>query len=170
MLARLTDPEHHRSVATEIESTIAWRWEDVYISAVGFATNAAVGGRNLQQSARDRGCPPMDVLIHLIIEERGDVKMLSFNQSEENLRLSLTHPLAIAISDGYYVKGRPHPRLHGTFPLLLGTMRRKRNCSLSNRECKSYAAPGRTVQHARPGYARRRSLCRRHGLRCRRGG
>jgi dihydroorotase/N-acyl-D-amino-acid deacylase len=54
------------------------------------------------------------------------MNMISFNQSEENLRLSLTHPLAIVISDGYYVKGRPHPRLHGTFPLLLGTVARKR--------------------------------------------
>jgi dihydroorotase/N-acyl-D-amino-acid deacylase len=32
----------------------------------------------------------------------------------------------MVISDGFYVKGRPHPRLHGTFPLLLGTITRKR--------------------------------------------
>ena len=30
------------------------------------------------------------------------------------------------ISDGFYVKGRPHPRLHGTFPLFLGTFCRER--------------------------------------------
>ena len=30
------------------------------------------------------------------------------------------------ISDGFYVKGRPHPRLHGTFPLLLGEFVRRR--------------------------------------------
>ena len=30
------------------------------------------------------------------------------------------------ISDGFYVKGRPHPRLYGTFPLLLGEMSRER--------------------------------------------
>jgi dihydroorotase/N-acyl-D-amino-acid deacylase len=51
--------------------------------------------------------------------------MLSFNQSEDNLRRSLTHPLATIISDGFYVKGRPHPRLHGTFPFLLGSVRRR---------------------------------------------
>ena len=35
-------------------------------------------------------------------------------------------PLATIISDGFYVKGRPHPRLHGTFPLLLGTYSRSK--------------------------------------------
>ena len=30
------------------------------------------------------------------------------------------------ISDGFYVNGRPHPRLHGTFPELLGQVARDR--------------------------------------------
>jgi N-acyl-D-aspartate/D-glutamate deacylase len=44
----------------------------------------------------------------------------------ENLHASLTHPCSTIISDGFYVKGRPHPRLHGTFPLLLGSFTRDR--------------------------------------------
>jgi dihydroorotase/N-acyl-D-amino-acid deacylase len=44
----------------------------------------------------------------------------------ENLQASLTHPCSTIISDGFYVKGRPHPRLHGTFPLLLGEFTRER--------------------------------------------
>ena len=126
MLARLTDKSERARIAGEIVRTIAWRWRDVYISAVGSSGNAAAVGRNLEQIAEERACDGVDALIDLVIEERGDVNMLSFNQSEDNLRLSLTHPLAIVISDGFYVKGRPHPRLHGTFPLLLGTMSRRR--------------------------------------------
>src|SRR5213078_2314241 len=30
------------------------------------------------------------------------------------------------ISDGVYVRGRPHPRLYGTFPSLLGDISRER--------------------------------------------
>jgi dihydroorotase/N-acyl-D-amino-acid deacylase len=126
MLARLTDGGERRRIAAEIVSTIAWRWTDVYISAAASPANASAVGRNLQQIGEERGCAPVDALIDLIVEERGEVNMISFNQSEENLRLSLTHPLAMVISDGFYVKGRPHPRLHGTFPLLLGTITRKR--------------------------------------------
>jgi dihydroorotase/N-acyl-D-amino-acid deacylase len=60
----------------------------------------------------------------LLLEERGLVNMLQFNQSEANLRANMVHPLSIIISDGFYVKGRPHPRLHGTFPELLGNVSR----------------------------------------------
>lgn len=126
MLQRLTDSNERRRISTEIVSSIAWRWKDVYISAVSSEKNASAVGRNLQELAQISGCEPVDAMIDLLIGEGGSVNMISFNQSEENLRLSLTHPLAIVISDGFYVKGRPHPRLHGTFPLLLGTISRNR--------------------------------------------
>ncbi len=83
-------------------------------------------GRTLADLATERKAAPTDVVFDLLREEHGAVNMLCFNQSEENLRASLQHGLATVISDGFYVKGRPHPRLHGTFPLLLGEMVRER--------------------------------------------
>ncbi len=51
--------------------------------------------------------------------------MVSFNQSRENLRQLITHPLLCSvISDGFYVKGKAHPRLYGTFPEFLGNVTR----------------------------------------------
>lgn len=126
MLARLRDGAGRRNIAAEVEQTIAWRWSDVFISAVRSAANANTVGMNLQQLGEKRNRRPVDVMIDLLIEENGQVNMLSFNQSKENLRLSLTHPLAIVISDGFYVNGRPHPRLWGTFPFLLGEICRNR--------------------------------------------
>jgi dihydroorotase/N-acyl-D-amino-acid deacylase len=126
MLARLADPAQRETIAKETTTNIPWRWEDIYISSVAGRRNLPAIGKNLSQLAELRNCPPIDVLIDLLIEEGGDVTMISFNQSEENLKASLTHPLATIISDGFYVKGRPHPRLHGTFPLLLGTICRQR--------------------------------------------
>jgi N-acyl-D-aspartate/D-glutamate deacylase len=52
--------------------------------------------------------------------------MLEINQSEANLRQALSHPLSNVISDGFYTTGRPHPRLYGTFPRLLGEICRER--------------------------------------------
>lgn len=126
MLARLKDSSEREKIAQEVVSTIAWRWSDVFISAVQSAANTSAVGQNLQQLADSRGCEPVDAVIDLLLEESGQVNMLTFNQSEENLRLSLTHPLAIVISDGFYVNGRPHPRLWGTFPFLLGEISRNR--------------------------------------------
>ncbi len=126
MLARLTNPAQRAAIAREALTMLPWNWSDIYISAVGGRKNVSIIGRNLSELANDRKSEPVDVLIDLLIEERGDVNMISFNQSEDNLKLSLTHPSATIISDGYYVKGHPHPRLHGTFPFLLGTICRER--------------------------------------------
>ena len=126
MLARLTDPSQRAHIAAETSSALEWRWVDIYISAVGSAANQEAVGQNLAALAETRGCEPVDVMLDLLIEERGAVNMLCFNQSEENLKQTLTHPLSMIISDGFYVKGRPHPRLHGTFPLWLGDICRER--------------------------------------------
>jgi dihydroorotase/N-acyl-D-amino-acid deacylase len=123
---RLRNPIQRRAIREETLRTIPWRWCDVYISSVGSERNLGTIGKTLEEIANDRGCEPVDVLLDLLLEEEGDANMLSFNQSIDNLRASLTHPFATIISDGFYVKGRPHPRLHGTFPLLLGTMSRQR--------------------------------------------
>ena len=126
MMTRLEDAAARDRIKAEMEETFAWRWSDIFISAVRSTGNASTVGRNLEEIAQSRDCSPIDAMIALLLEEEGHVNMISFNQSEENLRLSLQHPLAIIISDGFYVKGRPHPRLHGTFPLLLGNICRER--------------------------------------------
>jgi dihydroorotase/N-acyl-D-amino-acid deacylase len=71
--------------------------------------------------------PPEAVILDLLLEAGGKVNMLSFNQSEENLRATLTHPLAAVITDGIHMGAHSHPRLYGTFPHLLGALCRERN-------------------------------------------
>jgi N-acyl-D-amino-acid deacylase len=125
LMARLRDPRQRAAIARQTNDTIAWNWHDIFISAVHGRGNQSAVGKNLAELGIERGCEPVDVMLDLLLEEHGSVNMLSFNQSEENLRRSLTHPLATIISDGFYVKGRPHPRLHGTFPFFVGTVRRR---------------------------------------------
>src|SRR6185437_6012313 len=126
LMFRLRNPQQRAEIARETDASIPWNWEDIFISALESKQNQAEIGRNLAELAKERGCKPVDAMLDLLLEENGSVNMLSFNQSEDNLRRSLTHPLATVISDGFYVKGRPHPRLYGTFPFLLGTVCRQR--------------------------------------------
>lgn len=126
LLARLADPHERRRIERDTEAAFEWRWSDIYISAVGSPRNRAAVGRNLAQLAEERGRKPVEVITDLLVEERAQVNIIAFNQSEENLRETLTHPLSMVVSDGFYVRGRPHPRLHGTFPLWLGTFVRER--------------------------------------------
>src|SRR6185437_14431687 len=126
LLARLADTTQRERIANETIAGLPHRWEDVVISAVGSSRNEGVVGRNVQHIAEMRSNEPVEALMDLIAEEQGAVNIISFNQSEDNLRQSLCHPLSSVISDGFYVHGRPHPRLYGTFPRLLGTVCREK--------------------------------------------
>lgn len=119
LLNRLENSDSRRSIAEEAAKRIASTWDEVFVSAVESEENAGCVGMNLEQIAEKRGVGPMETVFRLIEEERGAVNILQQNQGEENLRANLAHPLSIVISDGFYVKGRPHPRLYGTFPELL---------------------------------------------------
>ena len=120
LLSRLQDPATRTRIAAETIDSLVWDWKDILISAVDSDANAQWVGRDLAFIAEATEKKPIDALLDLLITERGAVNMISFNQSEENLLQTLRHPLSIIISDGFYVKGRPHPRLHGTFPTFLG--------------------------------------------------
>jgi dihydroorotase/N-acyl-D-amino-acid deacylase len=126
LVARLEDPIERKRLAAETIAGMAHEWTDIFISAVRSDSNRSAIGRNIADLAADRQRDPIDVVFDLLIEERGAVNMLEFNQSEENLRAMLCHPLSLIISDGFYVSGRPHPRLFGTFAELLGTVARDR--------------------------------------------
>ncbi len=144
LLERLRSPALREQDPRGIERTIPWRWSDIYISSVGSDANLKAIGKTLVEVAEQRGVKPAEAVLALLDEEGADVNMLCFNQSAENLQASLQHPFATIISDGFYVKGRPHPRLHGTFPLLLGTYSRdKRWLSLSEAVHKITAKPAR---------------------------
>jgi len=120
LAARLLDARKRAEIARATEAAMAQSWSDILISGVATAANARLVGLTVAEIASERGCEPIQAVLDLLVEEDADVKMISFNQSENNLRVLLTHPRCTVISDGFYVKGRPHPRLFGTFPELLG--------------------------------------------------
>lgn len=126
LIRRLAEPQVRRRVGSEAERDLAQGWNGILVSAVGSVENEFLVGQSLAAIAAQRHVTPVEATIDLLIEERGDVNILEINQSEENLREALCHRLANVISDGFYVKGRPHPRLHGTFPHLLGELCRER--------------------------------------------
>ncbi len=126
LVAKLQNSSERKYIATATEAALQWRWSDIYISAVASEKNRATINQNLADLGEANAKAPVEVMLDLLLEENGAVNMLCFNQSEENLRATMTHPLSLIISDGFYVNGKPHPRLHGTFPNLLGEFVRER--------------------------------------------
>jgi N-acyl-D-amino-acid deacylase len=126
LLARLADSTERKRIAAETDSSLEQGWTNILIAALETPANRDLIGQTITAIAASRGCEPVEVVLDLIDEEQGRVNMLEMNQSEANLRQTISHPLSCIISDGFYVQGRPHPRLYGTFPLLLGEMSRER--------------------------------------------
>ncbi len=127
LVVRLGEITTRERIAAEIKENIAFPWTDVYLTSVASTDNQQLVGLNFARIAEARAKDPCEVLFDLLREERGKATMLTFNQSEENLRRALTDPLAIIITDGLYVPGRHHPRLHGAFPRLLGELCRRQH-------------------------------------------
>jgi N-acyl-D-amino-acid deacylase len=125
LLERLRDPATRRRILAEADAGLAQGWDGIAISSIGGDGAPELIGKSIAAIAAERGCAAPEAAADLLIEYRGVVNMLETNQSRENLRQAVTHPLSNIISDGFYVSGRPHPRLGGTFPHLLGELTRR---------------------------------------------
>lgn len=123
LLLRLLDPVEHESIRLRIKPEA--RWDGVVIVSVTNNPELLVG-RSIQNIADERGIEPSSAVLEILVEQEGNVNIVEHAQSNENLHALLTHPLAVVITDGVYTHGRSHPRLYGTFPLLLGDMVRER--------------------------------------------
>ncbi len=126
LIDRLIDPALRLRILEQMQLAMPQRWRDIVVAAVHSDENQWIVGRTIEDLAARAGMDPGDYALTLLAVESGRVGIVSFNQCEENLRQLLTHPLCTVISDGFYVNGRPHPRLYGTFPTLLGEMCRER--------------------------------------------
>lgn len=132
LVQRLLDGAVRPRILAEMKIVMPQQWNDIVIAGVASPPNQQLIGRTIEDVAMERSVDPGEFVLDLLVEEQGRVSIVSFNQSEKNLRELLTHPLCTVISDGVHVQGRPHPRLHGTFPEFLGNLcREKRWLSLA---------------------------------------
>jgi dihydroorotase/N-acyl-D-amino-acid deacylase len=123
LLERLADPVERERIRPEIKPEA--RWNGVVITAAQ-KDEAALAGRSIEDIAGERGTTPEDAVMDILLEQDGQVTIVEHCQSRENLHALLTHPLATVVTDGVYTRGRSHPRLYATFPLLLGDLVRER--------------------------------------------
>ena len=141
LVKRLRESKSRQTILDEMKAAPRY-WSDVTISSVASAENEPLIGKTVAEIAELRRVDPEDCVMDLLIEEDAAVNIVSFNQSEDNLRQLITHPLCSVITDGFYVKGKAHPRLYGTYPELLGKLVRERGwLSLSEAIHKSTGKP-----------------------------
>ncbi len=128
-VARLKDPSLQNKLRGEIalKETALHTWADVLISSVSSEKNRHLEGKNIQEASREAGLDPYEFMRRLLIEEEGRVGSITFGMSEDHLKTLYSHPLVGVGADGSAVapygklaRGKPHPRLFGTFPRVLG--------------------------------------------------
>jgi N-acyl-D-amino-acid deacylase len=123
---QLRDPEVRRRIKDDIETGIdGWEnfvdiagWEGIVLA---FCKNEKeLEGKSILEIAEERNQEPAETAFDVLMEEEGDVIAVIHAMSEEDVRTVMKHPLVIFGTDGIPSPGKPHPRLYGTYPRILG--------------------------------------------------
>lgn len=78
-------------------------------------------GRSLTQLASVFGVQPLDAARRIVDAEGEGAVVVIESMSEDDVRTVMAHPSTMIGSDGIpTIGGKPHPRLYGTFPRVLG--------------------------------------------------
>ena len=149
-VARLADPAVRRELAEAIESGKGFDdiaklagWEGIYLTSLHCPEDRPYQGKNLAEIAGMMGQSPLDACCDLLLREHGQITMIDFMASEEDICTILQSPLSNVISDATYpAEGQPHPRVYGTFPRVIEHfVREKKVLSLEGAIHKMTMAP-----------------------------
>ena len=99
-------------------------WDKVLIPN---ASNPDYVGKYIAELADAAGKTPYEWIFDALLETEGQIDMILFMMSEDNVKKQLTHPAMMIGTDGAALPfegpladGAPHPRNYGTFPKVLG--------------------------------------------------
>lgn len=127
VLERLADHELRKKMVYDIEHGIPG-WDNfvefagldqIFVTSVKTKKNEDAVGLNLIQLGELRGKNPYDATFDLLLEEENAVGMVDFYGTEEHVQLFMKRPEMNACTDGL-LGGKPHPRVFGAFPRILG--------------------------------------------------
>ena len=135
ILELLRDPAERRSIAAYIDERRPGIVEnDVRVfTHVPSENNRRLEGRTFSHAARERGISTGELVCSLLLEEELTVgfmhapptELASWDQTSRDAVDLLSRPDYMVGSDSISGHSRPHPRAYGTFPRLLGRLRRK---------------------------------------------
>ena len=132
---RLDDPATAARIREETiaKAELIGGWNNVQISSAAASEDKPAEGRRLGEWASERGIEPYQLAIGMLRRNGGNVGIVGFAMSEENLERIIAHDAGMVASDGNAVamsgparRGVPHPRGAGSFARVLGRYVRER--------------------------------------------
>ena len=133
---RLASPELRTRMIEDIRNGIPG-WDNfidfagldqIFVTSVKTAKNEDAIGRNLVELGDLRGKDPYNAAFDLLYEEENAVGMVDFYGTEEHVIRFLCRSEQNVCTDGLMGKGKPHPRVYGAFPRVLGRYVREKKC------------------------------------------
>ena len=155
VVRRLRDPTARRELARRIESGSGFDdiarlagWDGIYLTSLHCPEDHPFLGKSLSQIAALTGQDPLDCCCDLLVREDGQITMIDFMASEEDIIAILQSDLSNLISDSTYpTEGMPHPRVYGTFPRLIQHFVMKKHAlTLEQAVRKMTALPARALR------------------------
>lgn len=134
LLERLKDQDLREKMKQDIANGIpGWDnfvefagLEGIFVTFVGSEKNEDVVGKDLVEVGKIKGKDPLDAIFDVILEEENIVGLVDFYGTEEHVKLIMSRPEQNVCTDGI-MGGKPHPRLYGAFPRVLGKYVREEN-------------------------------------------
>ncbi len=129
LLERLTDPEVRRSAHADMVAGIpGWQnlgtasgWDRVVIAYAPGHTEWV--GSSIAQLREDVDTSPVDTIARVVLATRSEAKIVLHAMHDDDVARFLAWEHTMIGSDGLPLPGRPHPRVAGTFPRVLGRHR-----------------------------------------------
>jgi N-acyl-D-amino-acid deacylase len=127
LLERLRSASQRQRMMHDIEQGIPG-WDNfvdfagldqIFVTSVKTDANQDLIGKSLQQIGEIRGKSALDAAFDLLLAEENAVGMVDFYGAEEHVIRFLARPEQNVCTDGL-LGGRPHPRVFGSFPRVLG--------------------------------------------------
>ncbi len=120
-------------------------WENIFISSLESQKNQGWVGESVAAIAAQEGKDPAETAMDILLAEEGRVGMILFSMDEEKMAMGLRHPLGMICTDGL-LGGKPHPRVYGSFPRVLGRyVRERKDMSLEEAVRKMTSLPARRL-------------------------
>ena len=121
-------------------------FEGIYVTSVKTKANEDCIGKNLLEIAEMRGKDKFDAVFDLLKEEENAVGMYDYYGKDEHVVTFMTREESNICTDGL-LAGKPHPRVYGSFPRVIGKfVREMKAMSLEEAIYKMTNKPAKTFK------------------------
>jgi dihydroorotase/N-acyl-D-amino-acid deacylase len=131
LIGRLTDPPTRARAREDFIKEHEPFWPEhageILITSVLNPALKKYEGKTIAEIAKDEAKDPVDVIMDIVIADKGNTGRVTFGMSEDDVRTALKHPLvsfctdsSAMAEDGILAQEKSHPRAWASAPRILG--------------------------------------------------